>query len=120
MESPDPIALLLDEDVDPLLAGTLRMRGVDAVSVHGIGLRGADDEAVLKRAAFKGRVLMSHNVADFLMLAGDWARRGQRHAEILVSRQVSFKTLLRRVSKFLARNDAESMRDRLEWLENYR
>lgn len=120
MGTSDPILLFLDEDVDPLLAGTLRLRGIDAVSVHHLGLRGAPDHELLERATAEGRVLMTHNITDFVGLATRWAQAGRVHAGIVVSRQVSFKILLRRATKFLARNDAGGMRDRLDWLENYR
>ncbi len=93
------LSFLLDEDVDPLLAAVLRMRGVDAVSAQDVGLRAADDEELLAHAAREGRVLMTHNVVDFVTLSGEWARAGSRHAGVLVGRQIGFKVLLRRVSR---------------------
>lgn len=114
------VSILLDEDVDPLLAAVLRMCGVDAIAAQDAGLRSADDEALLQFAAREGRVLLTHNVSDFVKLAREWAGARRSHAGILVGRQVGFKVLLRRVSKFIGRNAAEDMRDRLDWLENYK
>lgn len=114
------VSLFLDEDVDPLLAAVLRMRGVDAISAQEAGLRSVNDEDLLEGAARQGRVLVTHNVADFVKLAREWAGVHRNHAGILVGRQMGFKGLLRRVSKFIGRTAAADMRDRLEWLENYK
>jgi predicted nuclease of predicted toxin-antitoxin system len=43
--------LLLDEDVRPLLAETLRARGFDAIHLNELGLSGSGDAAVLRAAA---------------------------------------------------------------------
>ena len=56
--------LLLDENLSPLHAQTLRELGHDAVSVTECGLSGADDSAVRTFAIENGRILVTLD-ADF-------------------------------------------------------
>lgn len=56
--------LLLDENLSPLHAGTLRELGHDAVSVVELGLSGADDSVVRAAAIEGGRILITLD-ADF-------------------------------------------------------
>lgn len=49
-------------------AGELNRRGHDAVSVHDVGLAGADDTAVFEFAVAEGRVVVTENFADFAAL----------------------------------------------------
>lgn len=51
--------LLLDENLSPAHAGTLRHLGHDAVSVADLGLAGASDDAVQAEATRAGRVLVT-------------------------------------------------------------
>ena len=56
--------LLLDENLSPLHARTLRELGHDAVSVVELGLAGADDSVVRASAVEGGRILVTLD-ADF-------------------------------------------------------
>jgi predicted nuclease of predicted toxin-antitoxin system len=79
------LAFLLDEDITPAVAEGLRRRGIDAVSVHDLGLANArvPDEAHLAAAATAGRVLVTYNRADFQALDAQWRLDDRPHAGIL-------------------------------------
>src|SRR5947209_7747019 len=93
--SSDPlfIKLFLDEDVHPDLADAVRGKGFDCQSALEAGRLGRTDEEQLEYAAAEGRCILSFNIADFAVLAKDWAKAGRPHAGILVTSQVSRKAL---------------------------
>jgi hypothetical protein len=66
--------LYLDSDVSRWLAPLLRAAGHDATTAHAEGRRGASDDEQLLFAAQEGRVLLTHNRADFVLLHGAWRR----------------------------------------------
>ena len=77
--------LYLDEDVAPELARMLRERGYDAVSAHEVGANGLTDGEQLERATGEGRVLLTYNYRDFLLMSEEWSRAGRSHAGIVIS-----------------------------------
>ena len=77
--------LLLDEHISPRVADALRTRGHDVVAVAECsGLRAADDETVLSAATVDERAVVTHNFADFLAIAAEWAGAGRSHTRIIV------------------------------------
>jgi predicted nuclease of predicted toxin-antitoxin system len=89
--SADPlfIRLYLDEDFHPDLAPLLRQHGYDCESTVEAGRLAKSDEEQLEYATVQGRCLVSFNVADFAILARQWAFANRTHAGILVTPQVS-------------------------------
>lgn len=65
------LRLLADENLDGnIVRGLVRKHpGVDIVRVQDVGLRGADDPAVLAWAASEGRVVVTHDVATMTTFA---------------------------------------------------
>ena len=63
------VKLLLDENLSPGVAETLRKNGLDAVHVRDRGLLGALDHTVLEASFAEDRVLVTSNVDDFVKLA---------------------------------------------------
>ena len=80
------IRLYLDESLTPKIAAQLHRRGVDIVSIHGLGLMGDNDENHLKRAAEMGRVLVTADT-DFLVMASE----GVTHAGIVFGVQENLR-----------------------------
>ena len=90
------IRLLLDEDVPILLAHVLRERGHDVVHATEEGLSAASDDRVFAQALDQGRVLLTHNVADFLTLTQRFASDSRPHGGLFLVPQLPFGKLLRR------------------------
>lgn len=61
------IKFYLDENISPRIASTLKMDGIDVVSVRDLGLLGDVDENHLQRATTMGRVLCTQD-RDYLAL----------------------------------------------------
>jgi hypothetical protein len=67
---PAAVRLYLYENLNPVIAEQLRLRGIDAVSVRDMGLLGDTDANHLARATQMGRVLVASDT-DFLRMAGE-------------------------------------------------
>ena len=91
-----PLTLYLDENVDVSLAAGLQRRGIDVVTARERGKLGASDEEHLALASAEGRLLVSHDIADFARLHQQWVAAGRQHAGVAVSNMVAPGTLLRR------------------------
>lgn len=78
--------LLLDEHYSPQIARQLRGRGHDVVAVgERPDLVGLADSELLERMAGEGRVILSENAVDFVVLAEQAALAGQEHAGIMLT-----------------------------------
>lgn len=77
---------LADENTASALTAGLRRRveDVDIVRVQDVGLRTADDPAILAWAAEHGRVLISHDVSTIRDFAGDRLRAGLHMAGVIL------------------------------------
>jgi hypothetical protein len=62
------IRLLIDEDVRPLLAETLRQRGFDAQHVDELQRSGLSDAEQLAFAVQQLRAIITHNIRDYVLL----------------------------------------------------
>jgi hypothetical protein len=63
---------------------------------------------------------LTHNVAHFSRLAREWASAGREHAGIILSEQLPLKELLARILRLLHQATADSLRNRVVWLQDYR
>jgi len=114
------IRLLVDEDVRPLLARTLRLRGYDAEHVIDLDRAGLSDPEQLAFATKQGRAILTHNIRDFVFLDRDYREKAREHPGILVCDQVPFRELLRRTLRCLdQRSDAE-VRNQIVWLQEFK
>lgn len=85
--------LLLNEQINPVVAAELRQRGYDVVSASELGTRGASDWEQLSAAVSVHRALVTYNLGDFQRLLTDWAQKGLAHWGIIF---VSEKTISQR------------------------
>lgn len=81
---------------------------------------GTDDFDQQTWAAQEGRVLISFNVGDFARLHHEWLVKGRSHAGLVVSRQRPIGDMVRRVVRLGQTLSGDEMRDRLEYLSNWK
>lgn len=110
------IALLLDEDVRPMLGEILRQRGYDAIHVLEAGRAGKSDAEQLAYAVSQQRTILTHNIRHFRLLNQRYHEEGRQHFGILLSGQVTLRNLLRRALRFLGRHTADDVKNNLLWL----
>jgi len=67
-----------------MAAETARGLGVDATSVHEIGRRGYGDREQLELAASDGRIFVTRNRNDFIVLTIEAFQTGAAHAGVLI------------------------------------
>ena len=108
--------LYVDEDITDALARTLRAAGYDAISVHETALRSRSDEAQLRYAIQQGRAFLTCNVKHFPRIASRYDDEGRSHFGVIVSNQLEFGEMFRRVRYLLDHWTAEELRDTFLWL----
>jgi predicted nuclease of predicted toxin-antitoxin system len=114
------VRLLIDEDVRPLLAATLRQRGFDARHVDELKRSGLSDPEQLAFAVKQRRAFLTHNVRHFVLLDREYRAKGQPHYGILVCDQVPFRELLRRTLHCLDRRSEADIRNQVVWLQDFK
>ncbi len=114
------IRIFTDEDIYGATAPALRQVGIDAISTPEAGRIGQSDESQLEWAGDEGRALMSFNVAHFAHLHWVWIQGRRHHAGIIVSSQQPIGEFLGRLQRLAKKLDADAMRDRLEFLGDWR
>jgi hypothetical protein len=80
---------LVDEDFNnDIVRGLLRrVLDLDLVRVQDMGMRGADDDAVLDAAASDGRVLLTHDISTLIGQAHERVRLGQSMTGVIAVAQ---------------------------------
>ena len=112
--------LYFDEHVHPLVAATLRERGIDCLTTQEAGNLGRTDEDQLRYASEQGRILVTFDRRDFLMLARQWAVTGRSHAGLILSAQCALPELLRYLLHCHTRHQRDDLTNHILWLENYK
>ncbi len=77
-------AFLLDEDVPPEAAEIGRGLGLDVLSVSEVGRLGGSDERQLETAAADGRIFVTYNRNDFILLTRRFFELRAPHAGVLI------------------------------------
>lgn len=114
--------LYLDSDVHGQVAPLLRAAGHDAVTAADQGRRRASDDEQLLAAARQGRIVVSHNRKDFVLLHGAWRRWPPAyglalppHPGILILDQVSPRAVADAVVDLLAADPPVPLANALYW-----
>ena len=116
------IRLHLDEDTEAhALIRALRDRGVDVTTTSESDLTEAADETQLLRATREGRAFLTYNAADFCRLHKQFIQEGRHHSGIIIAEQQrhSAGEMMRSILRLRAKLDAETMTDRLEFLNRW-
>ena len=77
-------AFLLDEDISPEVARIARGLGLDVTSVAEVGRLGWSDREQLEAAAADGRVFVTYNRNDFILLTRRFFEERAPHAGVLI------------------------------------
>jgi hypothetical protein len=110
------IELYLDEDVNVLVAELLRARGFVATTAREAGQLQQDDAAQLRYAASQQKALLTHNRADFEVLAQAYYAAGQTHYGIILATRRPPHELVRRLLLILNHVTADEMRDQVRYI----
>ena len=113
------ISLYLDADVDVKLAANLRRAGYDCVSAREVGNAALDDETQMVFATNEGRVLLTHNIQDFVPIFERWWHAGLSQPGIVVSQQIPLGELQRRVVRLPNTATANEMENNLRNLAEF-
>lgn len=107
------IRLYFDESVEVAVAEQMKQRGIDAVTVRDLGLRGDKDINHLRRASEIGRVLCTYDT-DFLRLHAD----GHPHAGIAFGfhDRTTYGDWVRGLELICGVLSADEMKNRIEYL----
>ena len=103
----------LDENIDAALASQLRARGIDAQSVYDLGQQGWSDAALLQYSVEAGRILVTHNIGDFVTLHRSYLAEERLHTGIVVTHVRYIGTLLTRLVKLHEVVSTEEMQNTL-------
>jgi len=103
-----------------LLAKVLRDRGFDCVSTQEAANRGSVDSEQLIFATGQGRVILTFNVKDYVVLAQECAATARLHSGIIVSDHLPFRELLKRTLLLLQRHANQDVTNTLLWLQDYK
>lgn len=114
------IKLYLDEDVPLSFGEALRTRGVDALSTQKAGNKGFTDLEQLQFAVEHGRVIITHNKKDFMLLHKNYLELKKQHHGIILTDQQPIGVLLKRIMKLWFTVNSKEMKNRLEFLSTWR
>ena len=115
------IRLYIDEDsMDQALIRALKARNMNVITVLDAQTEGQLDEEQLQLASSQGRVLYSHNIADFCRIHSEFITQGKFHAGIaLLSQDYSVGQQLMGILELIFTHSAEDMQNQLIFLSQY-
>lgn len=117
------VRLYLDEDsMDKSLVRALQARGIDVTTALEENMIEQADEAHLGYATTQGRALFSFNVGDFYGLHTAWLEQNKSHTGIVLCLQQRYSVgeQMRRLLKLVSQVSAEEMKNRVEFLSNWK
>ncbi len=110
------IRLYLDEDVHKKVSMALRARGYDVVSAHEIKNWGISDLNQLEYTVSQKRAIFTFNTGDFLRLHKEYIQSRKSHFGIILSKQISLKETIKRLTSFLYNHTFEELKDNIFWI----
>jgi predicted nuclease of predicted toxin-antitoxin system len=110
------IEFYLDEDVDVLVADLVRARGFSAITTQEAGNVGATDRQQLAAAVSMQKTFVTHNRADFELLAEEYFVSGHQHYGIVIAVRRSPYQIVLRLLAILNNVSADEMKDQLRYI----
>mgnify|MGYP001595204931 FL=1 len=89
---------------------------MDALSVYDLQQQGRTDVAILEYAASQQRVLLTHDIRNFLELHQQYAAEGLTHAGILITNERYIGRLIQRLITLAEAVTAEEMREQVKFI----
>jgi len=114
------IRLYLDEDVPFAFAQALLNRGIDIITTQQVKNDSLSDAEQLNYVVKVQRTIFTHNKKDFILLHNEYLQNGKEHSGIILSDQLPIGVLLRRFMKLWFTISADDMKNRLEYLSNWK
>lgn len=114
------VKLYLNEDIHTAVVKPLKYRGFDVVTTDELGKKGQSDIIQLKFAVKQKRAVISFNIKDFVPLHKEYAKAGEEHYGIIVSKQLPIGEFLKRLLNLCSSLSAEDMKNRLEYLSQWK
>lgn len=111
--------LYLDEDVPEAIAVALRLRGYDVLTVKEAERKGFSDVEQLKYAFSKGRILLTHNIADFCKIHKIFMKSGEPHHGIILAKQLPIGLLVRALLLLLSELPDDHFSNNIIWLSDW-
>jgi len=108
--------------MDRALVRALRGRDVDIITALDADMIEQPDEKHLSFATAQQRVLYSSNIGDFCRLHNIWLTQNRSHTGMVLSLQQHYSVgeRMRRLLKLVSQLTAEDMKNRVEFLSNWR
>jgi predicted nuclease of predicted toxin-antitoxin system len=108
--------LYLDEDVDILVADLLIVRGFSVTTTRGEGQLGNTDMEQIEFAVRNQRVLVTHNRADFELIAKNYTDTGKEHFGIILASRRSPHEVVRRLLLILNQVTADEIKNHVRYI----
>ncbi len=112
--------LHLNENMSPRLANELRRYGFDVTSTHEEGMVAMPDDEQLAFAAFHQRAIVTFDIGDFSLLHEEYMAIDKEHWGIIFSHREVIGTLLHRLLRLLNSMTAEDLRNKIQWLNDFK
>lgn len=110
------IEFYLDEDVSTLVADLIRARGFALTTTYEAGQGGRSDEEQLNYAISRRATLVTHNRADFELLARHHFQSGLKHYGIVIAVQRPAHEIARRLLIILDQVTADEIEDQIRYV----
>lgn len=110
------IEFYLDEDVSALVAELLRARGFSVTTTREAGQGGRSDQEQLAYAARLQKTFVTHNRADFELLARQYFESGRKHYGIVIAVQRPAQEIARRLLVILDQVTADEIEDQIRYV----
>jgi predicted nuclease of predicted toxin-antitoxin system len=110
------IELYLDEDVSALVADLVRARGFVANTTQQARQLARSDAEQLKYAASQQKTLLTHNRADFEVLARQYFSEGRTHYGIIIAVRRTPYEIVQRLLTILNQVTADEIENQLRYI----